>query len=201
MQLLFTENFISSDQPLVVMVHGRGGNHTVMSAFKRCIPENFNLVFPQAPEADPLIGGFSWWDINKRETLLETALAQARNLKNFITNYQQSKNITNPKILACGFSQGSAVLSIILQLNPELFSGLAILSGLVLEYPDLAKPALNTDIFMAHGTLDDTITIEKAKRSKNYLESLGYKVNFQTEDVAHKVGAKSMAELKSWLTK
>jgi hypothetical protein len=72
-----------ADSPLAILVHGRAGNIEVMSLFKNSIPENWHLIYVQAPIEDP-IGGFSWWLVDDQNRSQATAAA-ANLLKNFIT--------------------------------------------------------------------------------------------------------------------
>ncbi len=188
------------ERPLVFFVHGRAGNIDVMAPFKRSAPDSFNLIFVEAPKADP-IGGFSWWLIDSTQTESEIEKA-ATNLKEFIDaclSYYQLK----PKCrLALGFSQGAGLLSLLVQKEPQLFDGVAMLAGFVLKKQQaLACPARAdaAKIFIAHGLQDKTVPIEQARAGAEHLKSFGFKVEMVEDNVAHKIGVQGTRQLRAWL--
>jgi phospholipase/carboxylesterase len=54
--------------------------------------------------------------------------------------------------------------------------------------------------FAAHGTRDETVTIDVARASMEILEQAGAKVTFCEDDVGHKVSAACLRALKSFFS-
>jgi predicted esterase len=180
------------DSTLIFMVHGKAGNFKVMWLFDRSLPENVNILAPQANIPDPL-GGFSWW-LNAE---LEDFTKAAHLLDNFLTKAIRFYKLKPVKIIAIGFSQGGAVLSVLSQLKPELFSAVALLSSF---YIRINEPQIFPEFFIAHGRKDDKITFKRASEGIDYLSN---KTTLTTafDDTAHKLGLNGMRELKNWLNK
>ncbi len=52
---------------------------------------------------------------------------------------------------------------------------------------------------MAHGTRDEVISIERARRGAKLLENLGLPVTQVEDDVGHKIGVQGTRALRNWL--
>ncbi len=65
--------------PVVLMVHGRAGNESVMWVFSKAL-EGIKpiVVSPQAPLVDP-IGGYSWW-LMEHDTTAQSPAPAATNM-------------------------------------------------------------------------------------------------------------------------
>lgn len=182
--------------PLVILVHGRAGDHSLMWTFSRSIPEEFSILAPQASLPD-VKGGFSWWNIEGKEKLLQRAAVASDALSKFIDLAVDFHHLEPSYKLGCGFSQGAGTLSLLLQSRPELFSGVALLAGFVIR--DQSKSPQNlSKIFMAHGTEDEVVSLEEARKGESYLRGLGASVEFHEDSVGHKIGINGMRSLKNW---
>lgn len=170
-----------------------------MWTFARGIPSEWNIIAPQAPLPDP-IGGFSWWAVGE-ETISRTEIDRAGDLLEHFIDKVPSHYGLNPKfIVACGFSQGAGVLSVLLSRNPNLFRGVAILAGFVIKpEQELSAAASSTKVFIGHGTNDQTVPLSKAEWGRDWLWARGYEVTFVADDVGHKVGTQGMRALKEWI--
>ena len=58
------------------------------------------------------------------------------------------------------------------------------------------RPLEGKSIFVAHGTKDEMVPIERAKSSVDILEKAGGLVTYCEADVGHKLGAECFRELK-----
>ena len=194
----FCENI---NAPLVYLVHGRAGNFDVMWTFARVISGECNIIAPQAPieeyAVETLQTGYSWWLIDGKPGKKETIKLATAKLKHFMTEVEEYYNLQPSKKIAFGFSQGAALLSLLIQEHPDFLNAAALLAGFVVKSEE-TKTEYKTDIFMAHGTKDEIIKIDMSKEGYEYLRNKGFKINYYSEDVGHKVGANSMKELKNW---
>jgi len=190
------------EAPLYLLVHGRAGTFEVMWTFRRSLPQGVNILSPQAPLSDPL-GGFSWWDIEARPGLDQLKRVPSDCLFPFLDNAQRLYNLKPRHIVALGFSQGAGLLSMALQLEPSKFKALCILAGFVIELPEIKEKLIGQSlpaVFMAHGSKDQAVPIERAYRGRDYLKSIGLSLEFVEDNVGHKVGSSGMRSLSSWLS-
>lgn len=171
-----------------------------MWPFKRCVPDNANIITVQAPHADP-IGGFSWWNIDSAHVREEVELALSQ-LNTFIAHAIEHYRISNAARIAFGFSQGAGLLSLVAQRQPKRLSAIALLAGFVIESEQVLVPAKEGKlpaIFIAHGSEDQTVTIEKAREGCALLKSRGFEVHMVEDKVTHKIGTQGMRELQAWV--
>lgn len=184
--------------PLVVFIHGRAGNRSVMWPFERGVPEHCHIVSFEAFLPDP-IGGWSWWDMqtpgSKREAIHYAANKFTNSLAAFIAHYGLEPRAR----IGLGFSQGSVLLSAVTLLELTPFDGIGILAGFVFLPERKPSIAERLSVFVAHGTKDQTISIERARTGVRTLKSWGVQVEFIEEDVEHKVGIQGTRALKSWI--
>lgn len=185
------------DSPLVVLVHGRAGNFDVMWTFRRVIPASASILALQAPHSDKL-GGYSWWDIDKQHRAAELAHIPGKLLLPALQRFCSLHRVRPRKIIGMGFSQGAGLLSLCAQCAESPFSAIALLAGFVIELP-ACELAHRVPVFMAHGSQDQAVPLEKAERGRDYIRSLGYPTEWHVDHVAHKVGAQGMRALKHWI--
>jgi phospholipase/carboxylesterase len=187
----------SPDAPCVFMVHGRAGNYDVMWAFRRCIPEGSSIIAPQAPLVDP-IGGFSWWLV-RPDWPKEEGVEMATLLVKFIKDAPFQLGLNPRKLVVIGFSQGGAILSLCVQICPNLFSGLGLLASFTIKHPTTEADLTGLPVFIGHGSKDETVPLDKAMRGADFLRERGTTLTLFTDDVGHKLGTGAMRGLKDWL--
>lgn len=186
--------------PLIVLVHGRAGNMNVMLTFRRVAPEaQCSFVSVEAPQPDSL-GGYSWWQVDNGKLLRDNAVPASLCLISFVEKFVQEHELKPSVILALGFSQGGAVLSVAAQQRPELFAGIGLLASFVVKLKETALGHGQMPKFMvAHGTQDQTVPLQQAQEGVEWLRSAGFQVEFVLDDVGHKVGTSAMRAIKNWL--
>ena len=87
--------------------------------------------------------------------------------------------------------------------NPDKIQKVVALSGYVSE-PILEKDYLKNDlsklkIFASHGTVDQVIPVEWARKSKPFLEKIGVNLTYKEYPIGHGVSPQNFYDLKKWL--
>jgi phospholipase/carboxylesterase len=169
-----------------------------MWAFDRTLPERANVVSFQAFLPDAL-GGFSWWDMTSDQPL-EPAIMLARDRFHFaLDRYLELFSLQPSKVFAAGFSQGSVLLSAAVLTGVIRLDGLGILAGFVSNIGEQRLIQGHPDVFVAHGTADEVLSVEKARKGVERLRSYGLPVTYvEEEGVGHKLGIQGMRALKEW---
>jgi len=199
----------------IIILHGLGadGNDFVPVASELDLrpvgPVRF--VFPHAPTRPVTInGGYvmrAWYDIlglgpqKQRED--EAGLRQSQALVERLIAKEKSRGVPANRIVLAGFSQGCAMTLMTGLRHDERLAGLVGLSG----YLPLAAKAeaerhpANRDvpIFLAHGTEDPVIPIERARESRESLVAMGHAVEWHEYPMPHSVCAEEIADLERWL--
>src|SRR5262245_51098140 len=187
------------------MIHGITGDENSMWVFARDLPPNEWIIAPRAPfAADP--GGYSWrlpqfdsMDGPNREQLRQSAEALIR----LVDEYAASAGIDSRTFDVMGFSQGAAMSNALAFLYPQRIRKTGILAGFVpagLEELISQRPLQGKHFFVAHGSRDETVRVERARASIALLEQAGAVVTYCEDDVAHKVGVHCLRALKEFLS-
>jgi phospholipase/carboxylesterase len=189
---------------LLLMIHGLTGDESSMWVFARGLPGSYWVVAPRAPyPTEP--GGFSWRpkpgsDLGR--PALETLLPSGDALLSLVDGYAASEGLDSDQFDLIGFSQGAALASLVGLLHPGRVRKLGLLAGFVpsgAETLTEGQPMKGKSIFVAHGTLDTMVPVDRARASIRVLEQAGAQVVYCEEEVGHKVSAGCLRALHSYL--
>jgi phospholipase/carboxylesterase len=166
------------------------------------------FVFPHAPVQPVTINqGMrmrAWYDIFQfgggREDDKGIRASQA-----LIVKLIEEQPVPPEKIVLAGFSQGGGIALQTALRYPKKLAGIMALSTYLPLAATLAaeRTAANAQvpIFMAHGGYDDIIPIQRAQDSKNFLEKLGYGIEWHEYPMPHSVCGDEVRDISAFLTK
>ncbi|MBK7025996.1 MAG: dienelactone hydrolase family protein [Polaromonas sp.] len=202
----------------IIWMHGLGASGDDFAAI---VPEldltgcpAIRFVFPHAPVMPVTInGGYvmpAWYDIFgtelgpgavRQEDAAGIAQSQ-QHIEALIAN-EVARGIHPSQIVIAGFSQGCAMALHTALRHPAKLAGIMALSGYLPLASTLAteRSTVNasTPIFMAHGTQDPVVQINRAEMSRDVLASLGYQVQWHTYPMPHSVHPKEIADISAFL--
>jgi phospholipase/carboxylesterase len=194
--------------PTVLTLHGRGANaFDLLGLAPYLCGGKFLMICPQGPLETPIgpeAVGYAWYPMsNGGAPDVEAMLSQQKKLQAFLDECLKSYPIDPKKLVVLGFSQGGVMAYSLALANPERFAALAVLSSWL---PKELLPRLNvTDAVQSlptlvqHGTQDPTIEIARARSSVETLRQLRVPLTFREYPMGHEIGARSLAELSTWL--
>jgi phospholipase/carboxylesterase len=195
-----------SKQPsnrLMLLIHGFTGDENSMWVFGRDLPPRYWIVAPRAPyPGEP--GGYSWRPIqfeNMNQLSLDQLRASAEALIQLVDEYAASARIDPRLFDVMGFSQGGAMSGVLAFLFPQRIRRAAILAGFVpggLEELVSRRPLEGKPFFVAHGTKDETVPVDRARASVEILERAGAQVTYCEDEVGHKLSATCLRSLKKF---
>jgi phospholipase/carboxylesterase len=189
--------------PVLIMLHGWTGDENSMWVFAPRLPKNVLMIAPRGLYMTKG-SGYSWlpelskpWPrVNDFQPNIEKVFTVISSV-----NYPNG-DFSNLHIL--GFSQGAALAYTMAIMYPERIASLAGLSGFL---PDDASTWLEPDrlkglpVFIAHGTEDERVPIERARRSVDLIEKAGATVTYCEDNVGHKLSAKCFRGLEAFYQK
>lgn len=202
----------ANPQASVIWLHGLGADGNDFAAIVPELdlpPVAIRFIFPHAPMQPVTINGGmvmrAWYDITnstlRREDEQGVRASQTA-IENLIAR-EKTRGSPASRIILAGFSQGGAIALHTGLRHPERLAGIMALSTYV-PMADLLpaeSTMINRDIpiFMAHGSADPVIPIERAQRSKAVLEQLGYGVEWHDYPMPHSVCAEEITDISTWL--
>ncbi len=197
----------ASDSPnprLLVLLHGWTGDENSMWVFTRAFPSDYWMIAPRAPHAaDP--SGFSWRQAQTAivgRPSLQLMQPAAEALIQLVDAYAAEAQIDSAQFDIMGFSQGAEMTSVVAMLYPQRVGKMGILAGFVPSGAEdliLEKTLTGKHIFVAHGTQDQMVTIDRARASVALLEQAGAQVTYCEDEVGHKLSAHCLRALENYL--
>lgn len=188
---------------LLLLIHGHTGDENSMWVFARSMSDQYWMVAPRAPYAAEA-GGFSWRRLQTRnydQLSSEMLGSAAEALISLVDEYSASAEIDASVFDVMGFSQGAALSSVLAFLYPQRIRKTGLLAGFVpkgLEELVIQRPVEGKPFFVAHGTKDETVPIDRARASIALLEQAGAHVTYCEDTVGHKVSVTCLRALQNF---
>jgi phospholipase/carboxylesterase len=182
---------INENTRLMLLLHGHLGNEKVMWILTKPVPDNYILLSPRAPiKMGP--DQYSWHEIEPQWPSLDTYQELTTKLLSHVSKYLQQNQIQINQYDLMGFSQGAVLSYALAILHPQKVGSVAAVAGFL---PQTWKNHLNKEIlqdkafFIAHGSQDDIVPIEKAEKASEWLKEMGARVNFCAAETGHKLSS------------
>ena len=193
--------------PLLLLLHGYGSNEADLFSFAEELPENYYIISARAPY-DMQYGSYAWYAINfdadqNKFSDNEQAKTSRDLIATFIDELIQTYPIDADYVSLIGFSQGSILSYAVALSYPEKVQKVVAMSGylnLDIVTEDYLKNTFNNlKIFASHGTVDQVIPVEWARKTPAILENLGIAITYKEYPVGHGVAPQNFYDFKNWL--
>ena len=193
--------------PLLLLLHGYGSNEADLFSFAEELPDNYYIISARAPY-DMQYGSYAWYAINfdadqNKFSDNEQAKKSRDLIVKFIDELTQTYPIDADNVSLIGFSQGSILSYAVALSYPEKVQKVVAMSGylnLDIVAEDYLKNTFsNLKIFASHGTVDQVIPVEWARKTPAILENLGIGVTYKEYPVGHGVAPQNFYDFKNWL--
>ena len=198
---------IQEKNPLLLLLHGYGSNEADLFSFATELPDEYYVISVQAPY-DMLYGSYAWYAINfDADENKFSDLNQARQSRDlivaFIDDLLAKYPIDNSKVTLIGFSQGSILSYAVALSYPNKIAKVIAMSGYLnlemakegFEKNDLSR----LKIFASHGTVDQVIPVEWARKTPQILANFGIDYVYKEYPIGHGVSPQNFFDFKTWL--
>ncbi|MEZ4788020.1 MAG: alpha/beta fold hydrolase [Flavobacterium haoranii] len=198
---------IKEKNPVLILLHGYGSNEEDLFSFASELPEEYFVISVRAPyDLQPY--GHAWYaihfDADQNKFSDDEQAKQSRDIiASFVDEICEKYPIDASKVTLIGFSQG-AILSCAVALSyPEKISRVVMLSGylndkiLVEDYTK--KDNKHLQFYVSHGTVDQVIPVDWARKTKPFIENLGLPIDYKEYPVGHGVAPQNFFDFKNWL--
>ena len=168
------------------------------------------FIFPHAkPRPVTINNGFvmrAWYDITSLGPDRVEDGAGIRQSAEVVRSYIEQQNahgIASERIVIAGFSQGGAIAFQAALRHPQRLGGVMALSTYLPLRETLAAEAspANRDvpILMCHGVRDQMLPAALGTASRDFLQSLGYPVEWKAYPMEHSVCMEEVLDISKWL--
>lgn len=198
----------------VIWMHGLGADATDFAPLATELGLHdspaVRFIYPNARVRPITINGGmamrGWYDIYAPDLIrredAQGLLESQRDIQALIAR-ENARGIPCSRIVLAGFSQGCAMTLQTGLRHPEKLAGLLGLSGylpLASTFETERHPAnQDTPVFLAHGTVDPVVTIDRAEATRQQLETAGYSVFWKTYPMPHSVCPEELVDISRFL--
>jgi phospholipase/carboxylesterase len=194
--------------PLLLLLHGYGSNEEDLFSFASELPDEYYVISARAP-FDMQYGSYAWYAINfDADEKRFSDLDQARTSRDLITQFIDDLIVAYPidqnKVTLIGFSQGCILSYAVAVSYPEKVQRVVAMSGYF--NPEIAKQGFenndfkNLSIFASHGSVDQVVPVDWARKAKPILDSLGIKNLYKEYPIGHGVAPQNFYDFRNWLS-
>ncbi len=193
--------------PVLFMFHGYGSDENDLFSFAAELPEELFIISVRAPYPMQPYGN-AWYAIyfdasQGKFSDDKQAISSRDKIANFIDEAVQAYNLDANNITLLGFSQGTILSYSVALSYPEKVKNVIALSGYINE--DILKEGhttndfSNLNIYCSHGSVDQVIPVEWARKAPAHLAKLGIKTELNEFPVGHGVAPQNFYQFKAWL--
>ncbi len=193
--------------PLLLLLHGYGSNEEDLFSFASELPDEYYVLSARAPyDLQPY--GHAWYaitfDTDQNKFSDDKQAIESRDLiARFISELVSELPIDSENVTLIGFSQGTILSYAVALSYPEKIKRVVALSG-YLNTEILASGYENKDfknlkMFVSHGTQDQVIPVDWARKAPEALKNLGIDVTYKEYPIGHGVSPQNFYDLKNWL--
>ena len=193
--------------PLLLLLHGYGSNEEDLFSFASELPDEYYVVSVRAPyDLQPY--GHAWYaihfDADENKFSDDAQAIESRDLiVRFIDELIVKYPIDATQVSLIGFSQG-AILSYATALSyPEKISKVVALSGYlnekIIKEGFKSKDLSELKLFISHGTVDQVIPVDWARKAQPFLKNLSLNVTYKEYPIGHGVAPQNFYDFKNWL--
>lgn len=198
---------LSTDAPLLIMLHGYGSDENDLFSFASELPEELFIISAKAPYTMQPFGN-AWYAINfdaekGKWSDNEQAIVSRDLIAKFIDEVTGHYPVNSNNVTLLGFSQGTILSYAVALTYPQKVKNIIALSGYI--NADIIPEELNKtnlshlDFYCSHGSVDQVIPVEWARQSPKALDLLDIKHQYSEFPVGHGVAPQNFYELRSWL--
>lgn len=195
--------------PLLLLLHGYGSNEEDLFSFATELPDNYYIISARAPY-NLMYGSYGWYaiDFDADENKFSD-LVQARSSRDLIANFIDELVANYPidanDVTLIGFSQGTILSYAVALSYPEKVQRVVAMSGYlnldILSEDYLQKDFSNLSIFASHGTVDQVIPVDWARKAKPILDRMKIPTEYKEYPIGHGVSPQNFYDFKTWLEK
>jgi predicted esterase len=201
MQMDFIHRFVhgeSSSNPVLLLLHGTGGDENDMLDLGRSLYPGAALLSPRGKVLEDGSPGF-FRPLADGAMDEEELLFRTHEMADFVTQAAEHYRLGGRRILPVGFSTGANLAAQLLLWRPELLSGGVLLRALVARPPEVLPDLKGKPVFLAVGRNDPFVPEERAEQLAQTLGEAGAQVTLRWTPGGHQLTAAELDEAGDWL--
>jgi phospholipase/carboxylesterase len=184
--------------PVLLMLHGTGGDEHEMVALGRSLAPHAPLIAPRGRVSE---GGMARFFAREPSDPFRfpDLRERTRELADFVDGALAAHGLTERPVVAVGYSNGANVATSLLLHHPGVLSGAALLRGLLPAAPPEGLDLSGVRVLVAAGLEDTLIPPAAAERLLAALRAHGADVTERWAPGGHAPTQEDLAAVAAWL--
>jgi len=192
--------------PLLVMLHGVGGNEAGLTRFTDALDPRLLVLSVRAPFVNAP-GAYRWFDVAFSPQGIDIDADEAETSRlaviQFINDAVMGYGADPRRVYLLGFSQGATLAYGIGLTAPARLRGIVGIGGRVLpEIAPIAAPAhalRHLTLLIQHGTQDPVMPLARAHATRDLFVGLGVMLGYREYPAAHEITADMVGDACDFL--
>ena len=189
-----------AELPLVIVMHGRGADANDLADIAPYLDGGYRFLFPNAPKPFEMYAGmsfgFTWFDGWPAEP--ESFRESRQLVLEFLDKALEQYPTPPGKVIICGFSQGGMMALDTGFRTEKPIAGIVCMSG-ALNENDLPPFKKDIPVLVVHGTEDEMIAVNYARRTRAVLEEHGIDTEYHEFPMGHHVTDESLSVVRHFM--
>lgn len=202
--LVWVERPAAPGAPILLLLHGLNSNERDLMGLAPALQRGLHLVSVRAP-VQLAHDGYGWFPVQFTPAGSVIDAPRERRSRGALAHLVQRlrQQHAPAAMLALGFSQGGMMALNLLLTGASALDGVLALSARLLPEigPEILPPArlAGAPVFLAHGTGDAVIPVERARAARATLEALGVSLSYHEYPMGHQVSEREVADVNAWI--
>ena len=192
--------------PLLVLLHGVGGNETGLERFAAMVDPRLLVLSVRAPFTYAP-GAYRWFDVRSPAQGSDIDAGEAEHSRlaviQFINDAVMAFGADPRRVYLFGFSQGATLAYGVGLTAPRRLRGIVGIGGRVLpEFAPLAAPIAalsHLTLLIQHGLNDSLVPLAWGRATRDLFVSLGVMLGYREYDASHEVTDAMLTEAAGFL--
>lgn len=162
-----------SRAPLLVCLHGTGGNRALFGPYKdEAVKRGFMVAVPKSTGSGTPQSGNTSGDSSPRWDFVDVP-----KVVGLVRELIRKEGADPKRIYLMGYSNGGWFTYHIGLSNPEIFAGICVIGGGMAGTPYAGKEEIAREmgIYIIHGTADGSVPVARAREAEKNLKEAGFK--------------------------
>jgi phospholipase/carboxylesterase len=199
-----------SPKLLLFLLHSSYTDESSFEKWVQFIDPRITIVMPRALfPVNESSKKMMWFkaSFTSSEPIINSTHAEESRIKliSYIKEVQNDFHLGGKDTVIAWFSQGGVLSASVALTEPRLVQGFSILSGRILpeinECIDPVRDLCHLRALVCHGTMDELLSVQWAKKSKDTLSNLGIDTSFILDQYKHELIQNTISHLNHWLIK
>lgn len=188
----------SADAPVILLLHGTGGDEHDLLPLGRMLSPGAALL---APRGQVLENGMPRFFRRLAQGVFDEAdlMARTHALADFVAASAAAYHFDAANVTAAGFSNGANIGASLLLLRPETLRRAVLLRAMIPLVPAVRPDLRGRGVFLAAGQTDSMAPPENTERLATMLRDAGADVQLHWSRAGHELTKGDVAAAAAWL--